>query len=407
MSGHHHPVAPAEERFNLTRLGVLPLLMLVVGLVLLGGSLVWGFLDTKRFAFGWLVAFMYVFTVAGGCLFWTLIHHAVDCDWSVVVRRLMEQVCSLFFPWIALLFIPILLLPGKIYKWWDMDPHTDHLLAHKSLVLNHGFFWGFAIAALSFFAGFAWLMRSMSVRQDASGDPRLSIRMRQFAYAGLILFALAISFAGIMWIMALDYHWFSTMWGVYIFAGSAGTGLASTILITNALKAAGYFKGVITVEHNHIMGKLLLAFTIFWGYIAFSQYMLYYYANIPEETIFFHQRNEGGWHYFSIFLVFARFFFPFLLLLTQAAKRNPLRLCFAATWILCMHFIDLYWMIMPQYQVNTASVYRGVDVKFFLDVATLVGMLAVLAFVFLRRLPQSSLFPKRDPRLYESVTLTN
>jgi hypothetical protein len=409
MSADPSITAPAEERFNLTRLGVIPLIVLAAGLLALGVSLVWGFFDTKRFAFGWLVSFMFVFTIAGGALFWTLIHHALDCDWSVTVRRLLEQVSALFFPWLALLFLPILLLPGKIYKWWDKNPLEDHLLAHKSLVLNHGFFWGFGIACLAFFGGFAWLMRGLSVRQDASGDPALSIRMRQLAYAGLILFSLMISFAGIMWIMALDYHWFSTMWGVYIFAGSAGSALAAIILISHGLRSAGYLRGVVTVEHDHILGKLLFAFTIFWAYIAFSQYMLYYYANIPEETIFFIQRNEGTWYHLSVFLVFGRFFFPFLLLITQPAKRNPYRICFAAAWILVMHFLDLYWMIIPQYQVNTgvATEARGLEIKFVLDVITVLGMLAVLAFVFLRRLPQTSLFPKRDPRLYESVTLTN
>jgi hypothetical protein len=408
MSAHSPVQAPTEERFNLTKLGFIPLLLLAVGVLALGATAVWGLLDAKRFAFGWLVGFMFIFTIAGGCLFWTLIHHALDCDWSVTTRRLMEQVACLF-PWIAVLFLPIFFLPGKVYKWWNIDPATDHLLHHKSILLNHGAFWGFAVVCLAFFAGCAWLMRSLSVRQDESGDPMLSIRMRQFAYGGLILFALMISFAGMMWIMALDYHWFSTMWGVYIFAGSAGSGLAAIILISHALRAAGYLKGVVTVEHDHILGKLLFAFTVFWAYIAFSQYMLYYYANIPEETIFFIQRNEGTWYHLSIFLVFGRFFFPFLLLITQPAKRNPYRLCFAAAWILAMHFLDLYWMIMPQYQVNTAvdPAARGLEAKFFLDVLAVLGMLAVLAFAFLRALPKVSLFPKRDPRLYESVTLTN
>lgn len=408
MSAHAPVQAPAEERFNLTRLGYWPVLILVFGLLALAGGAVWGLLDTKRFAFGWLVGLMFVFTVAAGTLFWTLIHHALDCDWSVTTRRLMEQVACLF-PWIAALFVPVLLLAGKIYKWWNIDPATDHLLHHKSGLLNHGAFWIFAVVCFAFFIGWSRLMRGWSVRQDETGDPMLSVRMRQFAYAGLILFALMITFAGIMWVMALDYHWFSTMWGVYIFAGSAGSGIAAIILISHALRAAGYLKGVVTVEHDHILGKLLFAFTVFWAYIAFSQYMLYYYANIPEETIFFIQRNEGTWYHLSIFLVFARFFFPFLLLITQPAKRNPYRLCFAAAWILAMHYLDLYWMILPQYQVNIglAAEARGLDIKFFLDIVIVLGMLGVLAFAFLRALPRYGLFPRRDPRLYESITLTN
>jgi hypothetical protein len=407
MSANHHLAAPAEERFNLTRLGVVPLALLVAGILLLGGSIVWGIFDSKRFAFSWLVAFMFVFTICGGALFWTLLHHALDADWSVVVRRLLETIANLFAPWLAVLFIPILVCASLLYKWWTIDPATDHLLHIKSPMLNHGFFWGFAIACFAFFGGFAWLMKHYSTRQDVDGNPWHSITMRKWSCAGMILFALMITFAGIMWIMALDYHWFSTMWGVYIFAGSAGSSMAALILITNGLRWAGYFKGVITEEHNHIMGKLLLAFTIFWAYIAFSQYMLYYYANIPEETIFFMERNKGTWYHLSLFLVFGRFFFPFLMLLTQPAKRNPLRICFTAGWILVMHFLDLYWMIMPQYQINVDAAARGLEIKFLLDVVTVVGMVLVLAFIFLRRLPKSPLFPLRDPRLYESVTLVN
>ncbi|MDX6766847.1 MAG: hypothetical protein SFU85_08645 [Candidatus Methylacidiphilales bacterium] len=407
MSGPHHLTAPAEERFNVTKLGIIPLALLVAGLACLAVSVLWGIFDTQRFAFSWLIAFMFVFTICAGTLFWTLLHHALDADWSVVVRRLLETIAGLFRPWLAILFLPVVFLAPHLYTWWTKDPAADHLLHIKSPILNHGFFWGFAVFTFVFFGFFSWLMKHYSTRQDVDGSPWHSIRMRQWSCAGIILFALTITFAGIMWIMALDYHWFSTMWGVYIFAGTAGSSMATLILVTNGLKMAGYLKGVVSQEHNHIMGKLLLAFTIFWAYIAFSQYMLYYYANIPEETIFFMHRNEGTWYHYSIFLVFGRFFFPFLMLLTQPAKKNPLRICFIAAWILVMHFLDLYWMIMPQFQVNTDAATRGPEIKFLLDLVTVVGMVLVLVSIFLRRLPRSPLFPLRDPRLYESVTLVN
>lgn len=407
MSGDHHLTAPAEERFNLTRLGAIPVALLGAGVLCLAISVIWGYFEPQRFAFSWLVGFMFVFTIAAGMLFWVLLHHALDADWSVVVRRILETGSNLFVPWIPLLFLPVLALAPQLYTWWTIDPAKDHLLHVKSPMLNHGTFWVFTAACFAFFAFFSWLMRHYSVRQDVDGNPGHSITMRKWSCAGLILFGLLITFAGIFWVMALDYHWFSTMWGVYIFAGTAGSSMACLILITNALTYSGYLKGVVSPEHNHIMGKLQLAFTIFWAYIAFSQYMLYYYANIPEETIFFHNRNEGGWYYYSILLVFGRFFFPFLLLLTQPAKKNPLRICFATAWIVLMHFMDLYWMIIPQYQVNVQAAVRGLEGRFVLDIITVLGMVLVLAFVFLRRLPKASLFPLRDPRLYESVTLVN
>jgi hypothetical protein len=413
----HTLQAPKEERLNTSRLGLLPMALLVGSVVLLGGSILWGYLvNPQQFAFSWLVSFMWVFTVCAGCYFWVLLHHAVDADWSVVVRRIMETVGSLFFPWILILFIPVALCVPLIYQWWTIDPATDPLLNHKKALLNHDFFWIKAVIYFVYFGFAAWLMRRISIKQDASGDPALTLKMRKLAYGFIPLFAVLLTFAFLDWIMGLNHHWYSTMFGVYLFAGTAGTGIALTILVSNALRASGYLRGVVTVEHNHIMGKLLLAFTIFWAYTAFSQYMLIYYANIPEETIFFFHRNTNSWHYVSIFLVFARFFFPFIMLLTQPAKRNPYRICFIAAWILGMHLIDLHWLIMPQMQLFQAASHghghHGYEAYLhfaphLLDLTIFFGMIFLLGFAFLKKFSKASIFPLRDPRLYESVTLTN
>jgi len=406
-----HPIsAPVEERFNLSKLGFLPLALLVTGLFFTGLSLAWGYCgDRTQFAFSWLFAFMVCFTLCAGCLFWVLLHHALDADWSVVVRRVPETIASLFFPWMLLAFIPIALLRKELFVWWTVLPGADHLLDHKSGFLNHGFFW---VRAALYFGGFGllgWLLRKNSVAQDGDGNVHLSILQRRTAYVGIPFFAVSITFAAIDWMMSLNYHWFSTMFGVYVFAGVAGSSMALMILVSNLLKAGGYLKNVMTVEHNHIMGKLLFAFVIFWAYVSFSQYMLYYYANIPEETIWFVHRNTGSWHEVSIFLVFAHFFIPFIMLLTQPAKRNPYRITFAAIWYLGVHVLDLYWIIMPQLQLRHAGA-GAVPTGFhpqILDFTCLIGLLALLTYAFLRKLPQAALFPIRDPRLYESVTLVN
>ncbi|NJK93274.1 MAG: hypothetical protein HC904_16565 [Blastochloris sp.] len=344
-----------------------------------------------------------------------LIHHAVDADWSVVVRRIMETVGSLFFPWLVILFIPMIFCAPLLFKWMSIEVGEDVLLDHKRALLNLPWFWGKAVLYFAYFCFATWFLRHLSIKQDASGDPGLTLQMRKLSYGFIPLFAVLITFAFLDWIMGLNHHWYSTMFGVYLFAGTAGGGIALTILIGNALRAGGHLKGIMTVEHNHIMGKLLLAFTIFWAYTAFSQYMLIYYANIPEETVFFLHRNTNSWHWVSIFLVFGHFFIPFILLLTQPAKRNPLRIAFVSIWFLFMHYVDLYWLIMPQLQIFKAiKANKGDQLAEFLyfsphllDVLIFAGMFCVLAYGFLRRFSKSSIFPLRDPRLYESVTLTN
>lgn len=419
MSDDHHIERPAEERFNLTRLGMLPYGFFIAGAALTLASMVLWALDAVHFAYAWLWAFMFLFTICSGALFWTLLHHAVDANWSVVVRRLFEHLISLF-PYLAVAFIPLVftIASGDLLKWWKADFSADPVLAAKAWYLDHWFFWIRAVLYFGFFILCGFFLRKWSIQQDASGDLSLSLKMRRLAYGGIIGFALAISFSAIDWVMGLNEHWFSTMWGVYIFAGAAGSSLALIILISHMLRAAGYLKSVISEEHFHIMGKLLFAFTVFWAYIAFSQYMLYYYANIPEETIWFHHRNTGTWYYASLFLVFGRFFLPFLWLITQPAKRNPVRLCIASGWIILMHLYDLYWMIMPEYQIRQAheagvhdhvyADYLNVDFTgLAIELVPVLGLLLLAIFIFLQRLPGTSLFPLRDPRLYESVTLKN
>jgi len=425
MSGHGNIKRPDAERFNLTKTGLIPFVLIGVGLLAILVSCIGFFTkDSMRFAFSWLWVYSFVFTIAAGCLFWVILHHIVNANWTTVVRRLMEDFSSMFFPWLLLLFLPLVYIfwdPQHVFyvlKWMQVDPADDVVLQAKTWFLNDTQFWIRQAIYFAFFCAVPYAMRKWSIDQDETGDPNTSLLLRKFGNGAMIVFGLAISFAGIDWIMALNYHWFSTMFGVYIFAGAAGSSMAFTILMANALHKMGYLRQVFTVEHNHIMGKLLFGFTIFWAYIAFSQYMLYYYANIPEETIWFAHRNTGWWGGIAVLLVFGHFFLPFILLLTQPAKRNPIRLCTAAVVYIVMHLVDLYWMIMPEFYIRK-SIKAGIEDDYhvqyleklpfhWLDVTLLVGIITLVAGLFIwRRLPTANLFPLRDPRLYESVTLKN
>ena len=368
----------------------------VVGLLV---SAIGLFTSREQFAFSWLFGFMFVLTLCVGCLFWTILHSATDSEWGILVRRQMENVASVI-PYLSVFFLPLILFCAPIlWKWWDLPPGQDALLDNKAAFLNHNFFWVRYVAYFLGLGGFAVALRSTSVAQDEDGASRHTFRLRKLAIGGLPVMAVCLTFAAVDWLMGLDYHWFSTMWGVYIFAGAAGSSMALLVLIITGLKKAGYLKAV-NLEHYHIMGKFMLAFTVFWAYIAYSQYMLIWYANIPEETIYFKIRNTEGWHALTTILVLGRFFIPFPILLFQGTKKNPKFLCAVACWIIAMQLLDHYIIVLPSlHQTGVRpSVY---------DFASVLAVAGAAAGFFFRRLASANIFPNRDPRLSGSVALTN
>jgi hypothetical protein len=403
MSDTHHTTPPAE-RLETGRFGFLQTAFLGAGLLALIVSVLVGWSQPRTLAFSWLYAFAVCYTVLAGSLFWILLHHAVDANWTVVVRRILEKLAGLF-PVLAVAFLPMIFFKGELWKWMKLAPGADALLDWKAGYLNQPFFWSRAGAYLLFFCVAAYLYKKFSTDQDRDGNPWKSLTMRKMSYAFIPLFGVSLTFSAFDWLMALDHHWFSTMWGVYIFAGAAQSSMALLILVSNGLRRAGYLGSVMTAEHNHIMGKLLFAFTVFWAYISFSQYMLIWYANIPEETTFFFIRNTDGWFWVSVALVVGHFFIPFTLLLTQPAKQNAARLCPIAGWVLLMHLLDHYWITIPMR--NYKGGLEASVVPALTDVTCLVALVGILGFFFLRSLARHSLFPARDPRLVESINLKN
>ena len=399
MSDHSHPSEPQPEHFDAGKARVLSRASLAAGILGLAATAFLAVHNREQFAYSWLFAFIYFFTICVGALFWTLVHHATDAEWSVLVRRQLENVAALI-PVLAVFFFATVFINAPfLYKWWSIPHGVDALLDKKSAFLNP---FGFTVRAIVYFAALGMLAyrnRENSVSQDADGNPGFTIRMRRLAFMGIPAVALALTFASVDWLMSLDFHWQSTMWGVYLFAGGAGSAMCLLVLIITALKNAGYLKQVNT-EHYHIMGKLMLAFCVFWAYIGFSQYMLIWYANMPEETLYFIRRNTETWWYLSLILVVCRFFLPFPVLLFQGTKTNPNWLCAVAGWILLMQLLDMYIIVMPMLHQ------KGVVLNM-LDFTALLGIGGVLGFFFLNNLPKSSLFPVRDPRIQESIRLTN
>jgi len=385
---------PEGEYFESTRFAGLSFLLGSVALVALVLCALGAVVNPHQFSYSWLFAFAFFFTLCAGCFFWTIVHHATDAEWTVVVRRQLENIAALLAV-LALLFVPILLLRHHLYAWMDIPPGHEAALDFKRAYLDFNFFLIRAIVFLGYFIVASQLLRRFSVRQDRDGNPQFTIWMRRVSFASLPMFALCLTFGAFDWLMSLNYHWFSTMFGVYIFAGAAGSSMSLLVLVITALRQAGYLKDVVTLEHYHIMGKWMLAFCIFWAYIGFGQYMLIWYANIPEETQFFIARNTQSWWALSMLLVVGRFFGPFAILLLRSIKKHPHRLCIVAGWIVFMQMLDMYLIVLPALHGT------GVHVSIW-DLLSLIAIGATLGFVYLRLVPRTSLFPVRDPRLIAS-----
>jgi hypothetical protein len=400
MSDHSHEVTPpAPEKFDAKHIGGLQQIFFGAAVGGIGVSAIGFFVARQQFAFSWLFAFAYFFTIACGALFWTSLQHATDSEWSVLVRRQMENLTRVL-PWFALLFLPLWFCAPFLWKWWDTQPGQDVLLDAKSGYLNQTFF---LCRAAGYFLFLWWVSSTLakrSIAQDADGAAKHTLVMRKFGIGGIVVVALSISFAGFDWLMGLDHHWFSTMWGVYIFAGAAGSSMSLLVLIITWLKSKGYLSAV-NSEHYHIMGKFMLAFTVFWAYIGYSQYMLIWYSNIPEETIYFRIRNTESWWYFSQFLVIGRFFLPFPVLLMQATKKTKY-INHVAVWILLMQMLDIFVIVLPA--LHPTGVHFA---DLFCSACSFIGIGGLMGSLFLRNLVKTNLFPMRDPRLLGSIKLSN
>jgi hypothetical protein len=395
----HVPPVPEGEYFESNRFAGVSVSLGLIALLALALSVVGGIVVPAQLSFSWLFAFAFYFTLCAGCFFWTIVHHATDAEWSVVVRRQLENIAVLIAV-MAVFFLPILLLRHHLYEWMNIPGNTEAALDSKRGYLNSAFFVIRAIFFLGFFILASQLLRRFSIGQDKDGNPQFTIWMRKVAFGSLPLFALCLTFGAFDWLMSLNYRWFSTMFGVYIFAGTAGSSMSLLVLVITALRRAGYFKDVITVEHYHIMGKWMFAFCVFWAYIGFGQYMLIWYANIPEETQYFLARNTASWWWLSMLLVVGRFFGPFAILLLRSIKKQPHRLCYVAGWILLMQLLDMYIVVLPA--LHGTGVHLSVW-----DFVPLIAIGATLGFVYLRIVAGASLFPTRDPRLLESLKLVN
>ncbi len=375
------------------RFGSTALIVGIIGLVL---SAVGWTTDARQFFHSYLVAFVFWMTIALGGLFFVMLHHLVNAKWSIVIRRFGESL-MMVIPFMLILFIPVLFGIKDIFDWSDPQVvASDHLLMGKAAFLNIPFF---IIRALFYFCIWivlAFLLNKLSLQQNEAATREQIRRARIISAPGMILFALTLTLASFDWLMSLDARWYSTIFGAYIFSGSFLAMLALTTFIIIRLQNNGVLRESITMEHYHDLGKLMFAFVIFWGYMAFSQYLLIWYGNIPEETVWFLHRWEGSWRTVSLIIVFGHFVIPFFILFPQSTKRNKSVMTVMTIWILVMHWMDIHWIVMPTFH------YHGIHLTW-MDGATVIGIGGIFLFIFWRFFSSHPLVPVKDPNLKRSI----
>jgi hypothetical protein len=388
-------VVPAGSGWG--RLPLAGAVVALVGLVLAGVA---GTGHVERAFAAWLVAFVFFLSLALGCLYFALIHTAMQGGWGIVARRVAENAAATL-PLFAVLFVPVILGLHDLYPWSRPEVvAVDPLLQGKAPYLNTGFFLARAAVYFAVWSAIALWFRRLSRLQDEAPDEATAARLRRWSGPALVPLALTHSFAAVDWVMSLDPHWYSTMIGVYVFSGGLVGGFAFLALVVLGLRRGTLLTGVFSAEHLHDLGKLLFAFTAFWAYIGFSQYFLIWYGNMPEETLWYHDRLEGGWYTLSVLLALGHFVVPFFFLLPRATKRNGTTLAIASIWMLVMHLLDVYWLVIPS--VHGLGTTPGIA-----DLAALlaVGGAFLGAFGWLMR--TSPLVPLGDPRLAESMAFEN
>jgi hypothetical protein len=387
-------IPPGHSWNRIPVVGAVCALLGIVACVILGVA------NPKQFFFSWLVSFLFFLSLALGALFFVLIQYAAQGGWGIVLRRIGETTFATI-PVIAALFLPVLLGLHDLYEWSHAEAvANDALLRWKAPYLNVPFFLIRAALYFGIWSFIALLYYRGSRGQDVTGDPGVSARLRRLAGPGIIVLALTQTFASVDWIMSLTPHWYSTMFGVYFFAGSFIGFIALLSVVAAAMLRAGLLHAVISAEHLHDVGKLLFAFTVFWTYIAFSQFFLMWYANLPEETIWYRARMEGSWMTVSLFLMAGHFVAPFFYLMGRTVKRKGTTLAVGGAWLLAMHFVDLYWQVMPTLHPEGVRP-SALDVAAFFAIG---GCLVSAAGWLMRR---QALVPLRDPRLAESLAFEN
>ena len=366
-----------------------------VVLALLG---VW--LNLAQFFRAYLVAYLFWSGLSLGCLALLMLHHVVGGAWGAMIRRLLEA-GTRTLPLMVVLFVPLLYGLTTLYSWArpEVVAH-DVLLQHKSAYLNVPFFVQRAAAYFAIWLIVMFFLNHWSRQQErVAGAPqerRVQRRLRLLSAPGLMLYVLTVTFAAVDWVMSLEPHWYSTLYGVVILVGQMLAALALAIVLITHLAEVPPVSTVLTPQHLHDLGNLLLAFVMLWAYIGFSQFLIIWSGNLPEEVPWYIHRTQGGWEWLGRFVLLLHFGLPFVVLLSRTSKRRAQVLGRLAAGLLVMHLLELFWLVLPAFSPSTLVIH-------WLDVGLPIGMGGLWMAVFVWQLQRRALLPLHDPRLQEVV----
>ncbi len=379
-----------ELSSKLLKIGVL---LLALGFII---ALLGYVIDHERAAFNGIILLMFVMSVGLGSLFLIGLEYLVGADWSVPFRRIMEILAIVVFA-IPVFSLPLFANLHTLFHWTHIeDVMKDPILRNKMPYLNEMFFSIRSTAAFVLMFIFWWLLAGRSFGQDST--PTKNFRKITVRISALFMpiFAIVLTFMAVDWLMSLEPHWFSTIFGVYYFAGTFSVALAVVTLFAIYLNENGYLGEGIEGDHYYNFGALLFAFTNFWAYIAFSQFLLIWYANLPEETFWYLHRWEGSWAVISVGIIIIHFIVPYAVLLPQPAKSDPKRLKFIAWWLVFAHFYDLYWLVIPTYS-HSGAVFGWMELY---PVLIALGTILILFYFFAKN---KNLLPIGDPKLPKGI----
>jgi len=366
-------------------------LSLLAGAAALALSALGFVLSPDQFFRSWLVAFVFWNGVALGSMAICMLHHMTGGAWGLVIRRILEA-ASRTFPLTALLFLPLLAGIPKLYSW--AQPGQE--LHEKALYLNVPFFAGRAVFYFAAWIVLAWLLNKWSLAQDQAGAEPWHTRLQLLSGGGLLVYGFTVTFSSVDWVMSLDPHWFSTIYGILFMGGQGVAALGFVIAVVVLVARHKPLAGIITPKHLHDLGKLLFAFIMLWAYFAYSQFLITWSANLPEEIPWYIRRMQGGWQWVAVALLGFHFVLPFLLLLSRGAKQNYRVLLAVAVLIIVMRLVDLFWLAAPDFHQSGLQVH-------WLDLTVPIGAGGLWLWAFFTQLKNRPLVPVHDPMLEEAL----
>ena len=381
---------PPDSVYGLQRLGTIAA---IVGVVLAGVG--FALTGLERFYQAYLVAYTFWLGVALGSMALLMVQHLSGGAWGIVIRRPLEAATSTI-PAMAVLFVPIALGMHSLYEWTHEGALNDPMIAAKAAYLNTPFFLARALFYFVVWTAMSQLLLKWSREQDQTGDPAYAKKLSVLSGGGLVVYALTVNFSITDWLMSVNPHWFSTMWGPLFMVGQGLAALALTINVLVLLMGSAPMDRVLNASHFHDLGKLLFAFLMLWAYLTFSQFLIVYSANLAEEVPHYLVRSQGGYQYVTIALIFLHFIVPYSLLLSRDVKRGITRLRLIAAWLIVMRIVDYYWQVVPEFRENLS-----VSV---VDLALPIALGGIFLTLYAMRLKSQSLLPVQDEGLERALT---